>query len=85
VKNRGSFIKSGCKIAVARSAVISSKCTTNCLAAGLCSDLLGKLTALPQTPWLSVWDPCEGTEGEWNAKGRRKGRRGKGKDGEPRG
>jgi len=50
----------------------SSKCSSNRLAARLCPDPLGELTALPQTPVLHVGSR-RGEAGERSAKERRKG------------
>jgi len=47
-KRKERFINGVFKIAITRSAVCSSKCTTNRLVAGLCPDPLRELTALSQ-------------------------------------
>ena len=75
-------------IAINRSALFSSKCTANCLAAGLRPDPLGELTALPRPPsWIKgLGAPARGGEEEERERevsgegmGEEKGRRGGGK------
>ena len=78
------FQKKNSNFAITRSALFSSKCTRNRLAAGLRPDPLGELTALSQTPIAGLQGWAPGGKGPREGEGR-KGGKGRGKEGREKG